>query len=175
MVAPVLLVPFFLTGALAQETIEFWAWDTVLEWEVEAVAATSADPAAPPPKVAKALLEKRLEAARSVYKENLARVQNGVGLPPDLFGWSARWLEAEMALADNQAARIKALRDHLDRTRQVERMAVEAANSGQGRKADADAAIYYRLEAEIRLQKEGVEPQPVKQDKGKPEKKKGPG
>jgi len=34
-----------------------------------------------------------------------------------------------------------------------------------------DAATYYRLEAEKRLLKEGIEPHPAKEEKAKPEKK----
>jgi hypothetical protein len=130
-----------------------------------------AEPAAAPPKAPKQLLEKRLEAARKVYEQNLVRLKAAQGQPSELFGWSERWLEAELALADKQAERVKALNDHLDRTREVERIAATYARSGQGRQADADAATYYRLEAEIRLAKEGVDPHPVE---GKEEKREKP-
>ena len=136
-----------------------------------AAGAAIADQAPGPLKVPKDLLEKRLEAVRKVYEQHSARIKQREGLPAELFGWSERWLEAELALADKQADRVKALRDHLDRTREVERAAVGHAKTGQGRQADADAATYYRLEAEIRLHKEGVEPRPVKGAKGKPDKK----
>jgi RNA polymerase sigma factor (sigma-70 family) len=130
--------------------------------------AGAAAPAAPaPPKVPKELLEKRLDVARKVFKQNLTRLKALQALPSELFGWSERWLEAELALTDNQADRVKALRDHLDRTREVEQMTVGLARTGQGRQADAEAATYYRLEAEIRLRKEGVEPHSAKGNKGK--------
>src|SRR5262245_23808543 len=134
-------------------------------------AAAFAEPAPAPLKVPKQVLEKRLEAARKVFEQNLARLKAGQGLPAELFGWSERWLEAELALADKQADRVMALRNHLDRTREVERAAVNSAKTGQGRQADADAATYYRLEAEIRLLKEGVEPHAPKGDKRRPDKK----
>ena len=133
----------------------------------------SADPAPAPQAIPKELLEKRLDAARKVYQQNLTRLKGGQGLPSELYGWSERWLEAELALVDKKDDRAKALRDHLDRTREVERMVGDFAKVRQGRQADADAATYYRLEAEICLVKEGVEPHPATDEKGKPEKKKG--
>jgi hypothetical protein len=136
-----------------------------------AVAAFRADADPKPLKVPKELLEKRLEAARKVFEQNLARIKTAQGLPSELFGWSERWLEAELALTEKKDDRAKALQDHLDRTREVERVAVTYAKSGQGRQADADAATYYRLEVEIRLLKEGAETRPAKNDKGKSDKK----
>jgi hypothetical protein len=128
---------------------------------VEVVAQDTGRPAPAPPKVPKDLLQKRLASARKVFELNLARLKTGQGLPAELFGWSERWLEAELALADKQAERVKALKDHLNRTREVERVAVGHARTGQGRQADAEAATYYRLEAEIRLFKAGVPTNPA--------------
>lgn len=53
-------------------------------------------------KVPKDLLEKRLEAVRKAYEQNIARIKQREGLPSELFGWSERWLEAELALADSE-------------------------------------------------------------------------
>ena len=127
------------------------------------------DPA--PPKVPKELLEKRAEAARKVYQQNLTRLKAGQGLPSELFGWSERWLDAELPLAEKPADRARVLQAHLDRTREVERMTVGFAKAGQGRQSDADAATYYRLEAEIRLHREGVTPQALPEEQRKTEKK----
>jgi uncharacterized protein (TIGR03067 family) len=124
-------------------------------------------PDSPQLKVPKELLQKRVDAARKVFEQNLVRLKEAQGLPSELFGWSERWLEAELALAETPDARAKALREHLDRTREVERTTVNYAKIGQGRQTDADAATYYRLEAETRLFKEGVEPHPAKGTKAK--------
>ena len=131
----------------------------------------AAAPQPAPPKIPKELLEKRLEAARQVYQQNLTRLKAGQGLPSDLFGWSERWMDAELALVGKPADRAKALQDHLDRTRTVERIAKGFATTGQGRQADADAATYYRLEAEIRLHEAGVTPKESLEEKGKSKKK----
>ena len=114
-------------------------------------------------KVPKEVLQNRVEAARRVYQQNLVRVQSGAGIPADLFGWSERWLESELAVCDTVSERVKALRGHRDRTRDVERITGTKARMGKGTQADADAAMYFRLEAEIRLYKEGVKPQPAKE------------
>jgi hypothetical protein len=100
-----------------------------------------------------------------VYEQNRVRIQNAKGSPAELFEWSERWLEAELAVCEKEADRVKAFRDHLDRTRYVERLSTGLALTGQGRQADADAATYYRIEAEIRLYREGIEPHPAKADK----------
>ena len=121
------------------------------------------------PKVPKELLEKRAEAAGKVWKEKFLRLRNREARPSDLFGWSERWLEAELALRHDAADRAKALKGHLARTKDVERVAVQSARTGQGMQSDADAATYYRLEAEIRLIKEGVDPNSSTGDKEKPE------
>jgi hypothetical protein len=131
------------------------------------VAVLADQPAAPPivPRpVRRPLLEQRLEAARKVFEENTARLKAGQGLLTELFGWSERWLNAELALAGKPADREKALRAHLDRTREVERAAAGHARVGQGRQADADAATCYPLEAEILLIKEGFDPHPPKEE-----------
>lgn len=124
----------------------------------------------PPRKIPKDLLEKRVETARKVYQQKVKRIRNREGLPAELFAWSERWLEAELALCDKKSERAKPLRDHLDQTREVERIAAASARAGQGLQAEADAATYFRLGAEIRLLEEGVEPNPVKGTKEKREK-----
>jgi hypothetical protein len=126
----------------------------------------------PPSKVPKELLEARVKAASDTYKENEARVRGGQGLPSELFGWSRRWLDAELALGKDKAARLAALQTHVKRTREVERILHAFSRTGQGRHADATAATYYRVQAEILLIEAGGElPKPNKEDKPVPEKK----
>lgn len=106
--------------------------------------------------VSRELLEKRQETARKVYQQNLSQFQAGQLHPAELFGWSERWLEADLALAATKEDRTKAFQSHFERVRGQERTAIAYAKSGQARQADADAATYHRLEAEIRLLNEGV-------------------
>jgi hypothetical protein len=113
------------------------------------------------------LLEKRVQAARRVFELDLARFRTGTGSLPEMFGWSERLLDAELALTVEPAERANHLRANLDRTRLVERMAVMLAKTGQGRESDVAAATYYRIQAELLLYKEGLVPHPDKE----PEKK----
>ena len=115
--------------------------------EPEKPAAKAEAPAAR--KVPKELLEKRLEVAQNVYNGTLLRLQGAQGIPTELFGWSERWFEAEMALSDKKADRIAAFKTHVERTREVERWLTVLARTGQAKQADADAATYYRVTAEI--------------------------
>lgn len=121
-----------------------------------------AAPAPPAAKVPKELLEKRRDIAERVWKGKMRRIiQTANGRPSDLFGWSERWLEAELALRDKKKDRIAALKAHVDRTREVERSAINQAKMGVGSDADADAATYERLNAEIRyFQAAGEAPPP---------------
>lgn len=121
-----------------------------------------------PAKLPVDLLEKRLEAARKVYNLNLARVKGGQGSFNELFGWSEKWLDAELPLIVKQDDRVKAIRAHLERTREVERLAAMFVTAGQAKAADAEAATYYRVEAEIRAIREGAGPQAPNKPAEKP-------
>jgi hypothetical protein len=112
---------------------------------------------APMPKVPKELLVARLVAARDTYETTKTRIRHGGGLPEELFGWSRRWLDAELALCKDKAARLAAMQDHVKRTREVERLAHAYAKAGQSKAADASASTYYRIEAEIMLLEAGGE------------------
>ena len=120
-----------------------------------------ADSQPTPLQIPKQLLERRLEMARKVFEQDRIRLKGAAGFPSELSAWSERWLDAELALAERPSDRVKPLRDHLDRIRDIERVAIDFAGTGQGRRADADAATYYRLQAEIRLYKEGFVPYPA--------------
>jgi hypothetical protein len=119
-------------------------------------------------RISKELLQRRRDAAQKVYGQILTRLRAAEARPSELFGWSEKWLDADLALADKQTEQLKALKDHLARTREVERITTTYAKAGQGRQSDADAATYYRLDAEIRLRKAGDEVEPPKGEKGKP-------
>lgn len=93
-----------------------------------------------------------LEEARKVFEQTVARYKNGVaGAVEELYQWSGRWLEAELDLGADAAARTAALKAHLDRMKEVEKMAVALAKTGQGRDSDAAASRYFRTQAELWL------------------------
>lgn len=117
----------------------------------------SADPAPSVPaksrvNAPKELLEKQLDAARSVFREELMRLQAGEAIFDEkVMLWSERWLDAELSLSDKSTDQVAALKAHLDRIRELEKLAESRARSGQGRTSDAHAANYFRVSAEIRL------------------------
>jgi RNA polymerase sigma factor (sigma-70 family) len=123
-------------------------------------------------KVPNELLELRLTSARQAYDRYKLRLQIDPNASfSDVFGWSERWLDAELALKVKPEDRVKALRAHLDRCRELERLTAEFAKIGQHRNAESDAATYYRAQAEILLLNEGVEPHPAKENKNESNKK----
>ena len=102
--------------------------------------------------VPKELLQSRLGAARKVYELNLQKLQAGeAALDTGFLSWSQRWLDAELALSDNRADRVVALRAHLGRAKELEKIATTHMKAGQGRELDTQAATYFRIDAEIQL------------------------
>ncbi len=101
-------------------------------------------------KISREVLERRREAARKIFRLNLERCKAGEALLDEsLSMWSERLLAAELAMIDNPADRIAALKAHVERQREVARIATTIAESGQGRD---DVAKYFLIDAEIQLQ-----------------------
>ena len=104
-------------------------------------------------KVPKELLQKQLETARAVFREDLARLKVGEAIFDEKFMmWSERWLDAELALSDKPTDQVAALKAHLDRIKEIEKLAEAWTRIGQGHASDALAATYFRVTAEIKLQ-----------------------
>jgi RNA polymerase sigma factor (sigma-70 family) len=120
-----------------------------------------APPETGPAKVLAELRRKRVEAARAVYEQNLGRIRAGQGLPIELLGSSERWLNAELGRGElNFQEKRAAYRDHVLRTREVERLLVNYEKTGQGKASDAAAATYERIDAEIRYTEFVLKPPP---------------
>ncbi len=113
-----------------------------------AVPAAAQDLTKVPPELAKA----RLDAARKTYEQKLRRVLNrGGGEPESFYVWSRRWRDAEEAIKPGKESRLATARAHLKRMQEIARIFAAYAKTGQGRPEDADAAEYYRIQAEIDL------------------------
>jgi RNA polymerase sigma factor (sigma-70 family) len=109
--------------------------------------------AAPAPaaaKVPRELLKQRLEAVQAFYNDYRRRLATGLGQPTELFGWSERWLEAELALSDKKVDQVAALKAHVERTREWEQLLLAYEKTGTVRKSDAAVGTYERTDAEIR-------------------------
>jgi hypothetical protein len=125
-----------------------------------ALTLVSAEPKPATPEVPRRLLEERLVAARSVYEQDLLKLQQGEIQPNQMVQWSENWLEAELRLEPRQAERVQSLRDNLDRLRNIEQLVRARVEAGRGRNADVLAVKYYRLGAEIRLIEAGATGRP---------------
>jgi hypothetical protein len=102
--------------------------------------------------VPRELLQSRLKAARKVFEMNMQRVQSGVAVADiGMLSWSQRWLDAELAMSDARADRIAAIKAHLERAKEVEKIAAAHVQAGQGREVDEQMATYFRIDAEIQL------------------------
>jgi hypothetical protein len=56
-----------------------------------------------------------------------------------------------LALSNNRADRVASLKAHLERAKELEKIATMYAKTGQARESDAQGATYLRIDAEIRL------------------------
>lgn len=110
-------------------------------------------------RIPKHLLQQRLETVQEVFEQKMDRFKANEGTLSELFAWSERWLDAQLALSANESGRREACKNHLNRTHQVELVLVSQVSAGRAQQADAAAAKYYRLEAEIRHHAEAAEPQ----------------
>lgn len=110
---------------------------------------------APAPKVPKELLQARLKAARATYKQLEQQLQAGNCRPSELFGWSRRWLDAQLPQCADKAERLAAYQDHVQRTRQEEQRFQAFVRAGQAKQSDRSAAAFHRIEAEILLLEAG--------------------
>jgi hypothetical protein len=137
-----------------------------------AIGQNSAFQGAPAPaakKVPKEMLEKRRDAAKQLWKISFALRQGAFkgqgrfnGQLSDLWVWSERWLDAELALYDKKEDRSAALKGHVDRTRQIEQLAKANVQFAAGTSTSVIAATYERINAEIRYFEEtGKTPPPT--------------
>ncbi len=99
----------------------------------------------------KALIEARLAAAREVFQGGIRLWQDARAELDDVPLWSRRWMDEELRLAADPAARLAAIAAHLERLRQVEQIAQAHKESARGTEVDVLKARYHRLEAEEML------------------------
>jgi hypothetical protein len=99
----------------------------------------------------KALIEARLATARDVYHGGINLWQHDRADLADAPLWSRRWMDEELRLAADQAARLAAIAAHLDRVRSIEKVAESRKAAARGTEVDVLKARYYRLEAEEML------------------------
>ncbi|HWU90039.1 MAG TPA: hypothetical protein VN253_22405, partial [Kofleriaceae bacterium] len=93
------------------------------------------------------LAKDRAAAAEKAYRASVAQHQVGRITLDSVYTWSVRWLEAELAVAPKTAK--QALADHQKRMQDLEAAVQKMVAAGAASSLDADAAAYYRIEADL--------------------------
>lgn len=106
-------------------------------------AATEAEAAPPVAELAK----DRAAAAAKAFRATSAAHRSGRAPVEAVYAWSVRWLDAAIDAAP-KAAR-QALAEHRKRMAELEAEVQKMAAAGAAGPLDADAAAYYRIEAEL--------------------------
>ena len=107
-----------------------------------------ADPAPTRPTSAADIAKARTDLAAKAFANALSRFEVGSANVEDVARWSLRWLDASL---DGATGRVvtTALAAHAARMKDLDDKAIAASNTGRTYAADADAATYYRLEADL--------------------------
>jgi hypothetical protein len=116
--------------------------------------ASKAEPEALDPAAAPRDVQQRLvEHARRAYETTLAAVAAQTTTLNAIFEWSLRWMQAAEALATNDAERLAARRDHLERMRTIQKNVQKLYDVGTkgGEEKDLAIANFYLADAERRL------------------------
>jgi hypothetical protein len=115
--------------------------------------AAAAEPAATRPIAA--LAAERLEAAAEGFRLTLKGYEAGTRPFNDIASWSRRQAEAALDPAIPAPRRKDLLEQHVQRSRELERVAAERFRAGMGGQDEAIGAKYLRLEAELWLARDG--------------------
>jgi hypothetical protein len=99
------------------------------------------------------LLKARYEAAVDEHRERRQEYLAGAGTLDMLLHSSLRLLEAELEWKAKPAERIPVLEAHLERMKNIQDVLVAKFNAGTGSVGDLKQAEYYRLDAEVRLER----------------------
>jgi hypothetical protein len=91
----------------------------------------------------------RIDAAARAHATALAAYNTGTGPLEPVYHWSVRWLQAERAVARTDAERLQAAGRHRQRMDQLVSLVGARVTTGLASAADAAAAAYYSVEAEL--------------------------
>lgn len=142
-------------------------WLTYRGLAAEPPAPVAAAPVPPPKEEARkedaaiaALQKEKLQAAEEAYTLMMEGQKAGqVVVTEEVCAWSKRWLESEKEVNPGRDAHLKALRAHIERMKELEKVTRLRAEAGRERVTFVDlrSATYARLEAEIWLRKAEAE------------------
>ncbi|HJZ58680.1 MAG TPA: efflux RND transporter periplasmic adaptor subunit [Gemmataceae bacterium] len=112
------------------------------------VTVSLAPPMAPAdPELAKA----KRETAGAAYKATFKAFQDGRADTEKVYLWSRRWMEAEQDAGEKKADRIAAVEAHLDRMKELRKLAEARYQAGQSTHADVLGVDFYLAEARLWL------------------------
>ncbi len=101
----------------------------------------------------KDLMKARLKAAETELYGRMKEFEVGKGTLDILFGASQRWLSAKLQLSNKKEDRIAALDAHFERMKEIESVNQQRFEAGRVHIMDLSVAKFYRLDAEIQLQR----------------------
>lgn len=93
------------------------------------------------------LAKDRVAAAERAFRTTSTAHRAGRAATEAVYAWSVRWLDAALEAAPKAAK--QALADHAKRMVDLEAEVQKMAAAGIAGSLDADAAAYFRLEAEL--------------------------
>jgi RNA polymerase sigma factor (sigma-70 family) len=100
-----------------------------------------------------ALLNERLNAARTELDARTREFEAGRGTLDMLFGASRRLVEAQRDMNGSKEDLLTALKDHVERMKQIEKINQDRFDAGRLPIYDLAESTYYRTEAEIWLER----------------------
>ncbi len=94
--------------------------------------------------------EARVQAAQKVYEGILKRRQGDPQFEASepVYQWSRRWMEAKQAVNDTKQNRLQAVKDHLERMKQLKATIEQGIKGGFLPTYEVEAGKFYQLEAE---------------------------
>lgn len=95
---------------------------------------------------AKQLAKDKVTTAEKVFTGTVALLKSGRATVEAAYTWSVRWLDAELATGKPTK---QGLADHLARMTTLEADLDKAMQAGVAHTTDHDAAVFFKLEAEL--------------------------
>jgi hypothetical protein len=101
------------------------------------------------------LLKKRRDVASGEFEFRKKKVHEGAAIADaSVYAAGLRLLDADLDLCQTRVERIAVCRTHLEDMSKLDAISTAQMNAGKIHFADAAVAEYYRLDAEIRLERE---------------------
>jgi RNA polymerase sigma factor (sigma-70 family) len=100
-----------------------------------------------------ALLKERQDTAKAEWEDRNQQFIAGQGTFSFLYDAGRRWLDSQLDMTDKQSDRVAALEAHLQRMKELEKVQQARFDAGRIATPDLAQAKYYRLEAEIMLER----------------------